>query len=108
MKLLVVVKIINGANYDCTVELMVGIFMIGITLRSEGKTVVVILTLVINRAIGIIYIYLCFLSEKNLNEVWKQMLNSSWCGLLAALSLLLEARLVSSRNIMRFCLYNGS
>ena len=31
-------------------------------------------------------------SEDNLNEVWKQMLNSSWCGLLAALSLLLEAR----------------
>ena len=30
--------------------------------------------------------------ENDLSEVWKQMLNSSWCGLLAALSLLLEAR----------------
>ena len=39
------------------------------------------------------------LPEENLNEVWKQMLNSSWCGLLAALSLLLEARLETSKNI---------
>lgn len=31
---------------------------------------------------------------ETLKEVWKQMLNSSWCGLLAALSLLLEARSV--------------
>lgn len=29
--------------------------------------------------------------DNELNEIWKQMLNSSWCGLLAALSLLLEA-----------------